>query len=358
MFFTIGLVEDFINPSLYELKAPYHMEAEGIVVHNTWNDASAKAERNYMINNPKPTGFHIVVDDKEALQLIPFDRNAYHCGNGYGNRNYIGLEICYSKSGGEKFEKAEDNAIKIVANILLENNWDTDNVKFHKDFASKNCPNLTDTDEFIKEVESELDSLKENQKYKIANKPTASLASIEDWAKKNNASKTYLDLLPYIYSESQEYGIDPVVVSVQCALETGFIKKGNSQSGGHNPAGIKSGRKYARYDSWEDGITAQIKLLAKYAGISGNKYSWLYGRCKYVEGLAGLWAEDKQYSVKLLKMIDGIEKNEYVGFTEENPSKTEEIKKEVLSLVDSLKTKKRKLSSRGKDVINKILNKK
>ena len=115
------------------------MEAEGIVIHNTWNDASAKAERNYMTKNPKPTGFHIVVDDKEALQLIPFDRNAYHCGNGYGNRNYIGLEICYSKSGGEKFEKAEDNAIKIVADILLDNDWDTSNVKFHKDFASKNC---------------------------------------------------------------------------------------------------------------------------------------------------------------------------------------------------------------------------
>lgn len=352
MFFTIGLVEDFINPSLYELKAPYHMEAEGIVIHNTWNDASAKAERNYMINNTEPTGFHIVVDDKEALQLIPFDRNAYHCGNGYGNRNYLGLEICYSKSGGEKFEKAEDNAIKIVANILLENNWDTDNVKFHKDFASKNCPNLTDTDEFIKEVESELDSLKENQKYKIANKPTATLASIEDWAKKNNASKTYLDLLPYIYSESQEYGIDPVVVSVQCALETGFIKNGNSQSGGHNPAGIKAKHNtYARYESWEKGITAQIKLLAKYAGVYGNKQSWLYGKCKYVEGLAGLWAEDMKYSTKLLKMIDSIDKID-------NSDLITEDKKEnvITSLVDSLKNRSKKISSRGKNIINKILN--
>lgn len=352
MFFTIGLVKDFINPSLYELKAPYHMEAEGIVIHNTWNDASAKAERNYMINNTEPTGFHIVVDDKEALQLIPFDRNAYHCGNGYGNRKYIGLEICYSKSGGEKFEKAEDNAIKVVADILLDNNWDTSNVKFHKDFASKNCPNLTDTDEFIKEVESELDSLKENQKYKIANKPTATLASIEDWAKKNNASKTYLDLLPYIYSESQEYGIDPVVVSVQCALETGFIKKGNSQSGGHNPAGIKSkNNTYARYESWEKGITAQIKLLAKYAGVYGDKQSWLYGKCKHVEGLAGLWAEDMKYSTKLLKMIDSIDKID-------NSDLITEDKKEnvITSLVDNLKNRSKKISLRGKNIINKILN--
>ena len=32
-----------------------------------------------------------------------------------------------------------------IPDILLENDWDTSNVKFHKDFASKNCPNLTDT---------------------------------------------------------------------------------------------------------------------------------------------------------------------------------------------------------------------
>ena len=352
MFFMIGLVENFIDPSLYELKAPYHMEAEGIVIHNTWNDASAKDERSYMISNSKPTGFHIVVDDKEALQLIPFDRNAYHCGNGYGNRNYIGLEICYSKSGGEKFEKAEDNAIKVVANILLENDWDTDNVKFHKDFANKDCPNLTNTDEFIKEVESELDSLKENKKYKIANKPTATLSAIESWAKKNNASKTYLELLPYIYSTSQEYGVDPVVVSVQCALETGFIKKGNSQSGGHNPAGIKAkNNAYARYDSWEKGITAQIKLLAKYAGVYGDKNSWLYGKCKYVEGLAGLWAEDMQYSSKLLKMINSIDKIDESKLT--IIDKSENI---VNSLVDNLKNHSKKITSRGKDVINKILN--
>ena len=76
MLFSIGLVKDFIDPSLYSLKAPYHMEAQGIVVHNTHNDASAKQERAYVINNPKCTGYHIAVDDKEAIQLIPFDRNA------------------------------------------------------------------------------------------------------------------------------------------------------------------------------------------------------------------------------------------------------------------------------------------
>ncbi len=44
--------------------------------------------------------FHIAVDDKEAVQGIPLERNAWHCGDGggNGNRKSIGVEICYSLS--------------------------------------------------------------------------------------------------------------------------------------------------------------------------------------------------------------------------------------------------------------------
>lgn len=354
MFMFIGLKEDFINPSLYELKAPYYMEAEGIVVHNTWNDASAKDERSYMISNKKPTGFHIVIDDKEALQLIPFDRNAYHCGNGYGNRNYIGIEICYSKSGGDKFEKAEDNAIDVVADLLIENNWITDNVKFHKDFANKNCPNLTDTVKFIEEVEEEINS----REYRIINKPTATLKQIKLWAENKNASQLYIDLLPIMWETSIKYGVDPVVTSVQCALETGYLKKGNSQSGGHNTAGIKSSNntnKYAIYDSWESGIEAQVKLLAKYAGTYGNESSWLYGKCPTVEGLANLWAENPNYSKLLLSMINNVK-----SFEDANDSDVQDTEltmdEKPKGLIEQLKSKLKSKSSRGKDVISKILN--
>lgn len=346
--FGIGLVQDFISPSLYDLKAPYHMEAEGIVVHNTYNDASARNERAYVISNPKSTSYHIAVDDKEAIQLIPFDRNAYHCGSSEGNRNYIGLEICYSKSGGDKFEQSENNAVDIVADILIDKNWTIDNVKFHKDFANKNCPHRTVPSEFIEEVSEEIAS----RGYRIINKPTATLKQIEDWAKRKNASELYIDLLPVMYETSKKYGVDPVVTSVQCALETGYLKKGNSQSGGHNPAGIKSSKdtnRYATYDSWEDGIDAQVKLLAKYSGAYGSSNSWLYGKCKTVEGLANLWAENPNYSNMLLSMINDIEKT-YTYETQAN----EPIKKEE-SLVNTLKNKIKRKFSFGKNKVDDIL---
>ncbi|MEC2444681.1 N-acetylmuramoyl-L-alanine amidase, partial [Bacillus cereus] len=47
----------------------------------------------YMIRNDNQVSFHIAVDDKEAVQGIPLERNAWHTGdgNGNGNRKSIGV---------------------------------------------------------------------------------------------------------------------------------------------------------------------------------------------------------------------------------------------------------------------------
>ena len=121
------------------------MKAESITVHNTWNDASAENEVKYMIGNNKKVSFHIAVDDKEAVQGIPLDRNAWHAGdgNGKGNRSSIGVEICHSKSGGERFAKAERNAAELIAGMLKERGWGIDRVKKHQDWSGKYCPHRT-----------------------------------------------------------------------------------------------------------------------------------------------------------------------------------------------------------------------
>ena len=56
------------------------MKAECIVVHNTTNDASAKNEVAHIIGNNNATEFHYAVNDKEILQGIPENRNAWHLG--------------------------------------------------------------------------------------------------------------------------------------------------------------------------------------------------------------------------------------------------------------------------------------
>lgn len=135
-----------VSESKFNIKCPYAMVAEGYCVHNTANDAPAENEANYMRNNDKKVSFHYVIDDKEVIQCIPENRNAFHAGdgvNGNGNRKYIAVEICYSKSGGEKFTKAEKNAAEFIAKGLKAKGWGIDKVKKHQDFSGKYCPHRT-----------------------------------------------------------------------------------------------------------------------------------------------------------------------------------------------------------------------
>ena len=64
-------------------------------------------------------------------------------GKGQGNLYGIHVEICYSKSGGDRFIKAEQNAAKFIADGLKAHGWGIDKVKKHQDFANKYCPHRT-----------------------------------------------------------------------------------------------------------------------------------------------------------------------------------------------------------------------
>lgn len=135
--------QSLLDSSKYSLKCPYQMTPAFIIVHDTYNDASAKNEIAYMVSNSSSTSFHIAVDDIEAIQGIPFDRNSWNCGdgkNGKGNRNGISIEICYSKSGGERWEKAKANAAELIAQLLKQYGWGIERVNKHQDFNGKYCP--------------------------------------------------------------------------------------------------------------------------------------------------------------------------------------------------------------------------
>lgn len=162
------LVQKLLSKEMYQYKCPYTMTPIGICVHNTANDASASNEITYMTKkeNKNKVSFHVAVDDKEAIQGIPFNRNAFASGdgsNGEGNRKYIHFEICYSKSGGTRFTQAEKRCAKEIALILKEKGWGTDRVKKHQDFSGKYCPHRTldlGWTRFLKMIQTELNALK------------------------------------------------------------------------------------------------------------------------------------------------------------------------------------------------------
>lgn len=141
------IVKMLVPESKYSIKCPHSMNPEFIIIHNTANDASAMAEISYMIGNNKKVSFHCAIDNYRIVQGVPFDRNTWNAtdgGNGTGNRKGIALEICYSKSGGERFEEAQKLAAEYTAYLLKQYNWGIDKVKKHEDFyPAKGCPHRT-----------------------------------------------------------------------------------------------------------------------------------------------------------------------------------------------------------------------
>lgn len=154
----------------YPNKCPYTMKPTRIVVHNTYNDASASDEVAYMIRNSNLVSFHYAVDDKEVVQGIEENRSSWNAGDGAkgkGNREGIAIEICYSKSGGDRFIKAEQNAVELIVDILKRYGWGIDKVTKHQDYSGKYCPHRTldmGWDRFIKMIEAKLNEKKETAK--------------------------------------------------------------------------------------------------------------------------------------------------------------------------------------------------
>ncbi|WP_430623549.1 peptidoglycan recognition protein family protein [Lysinibacillus fusiformis] len=171
--------QTFLPACKYSIKAPYTMVPQYITVHNTANDATAANEISYMIGNNNQVSYHVAVDDKEVIQAIPFNRNAWHCGDGggstdpnalkKGNRLSIGIEICYSKSGGVRYGVAEENAVQYIAKLLKQFGWGIDRVKKHQDWNGKYCPHRILSEDrwgsFLKRIE-------EAMKPKKLEKPT------------------------------------------------------------------------------------------------------------------------------------------------------------------------------------------
>ncbi|WEZ21269.1 N-acetylmuramoyl-L-alanine amidase [Bacillus subtilis] len=157
---AISVRKNLVASSKYPVKCPYSMDAKYITFHNTANDASADAEIRYMIGNNNEVSYHFAVDDKEVVQGIPTDRNAWHTGDGNGadsgNRTSIGVEVCYSKSGGTKYKAAEKLAIKFIAQLLKERGWGVDRVRKHQDWSGKYCPHRVLAEDRWEEVKADI----------------------------------------------------------------------------------------------------------------------------------------------------------------------------------------------------------
>ena len=141
----VPIKENLVPKDKYAIKCPYTRTPTRVVIHNTANDAPAANEISYMRYNDLEISFHYAVDDVNIVQGIPESCNAWASGDGHGKGNMEGIhiEICYSKSGGEKFDKAEQNAAEFTASLLKKYGWGIDKVTKHRDYDGKYCPHRT-----------------------------------------------------------------------------------------------------------------------------------------------------------------------------------------------------------------------
>lgn len=148
------------------------MNPEFLTIHSTANlHSTAQNERDNLNrpSNTSATGFHVVIDDIQAIECIPFDKVAYHAGDGkwgVGNSKSIGVEMC--ESGNRT--KTIENTIEVVAQILHEKKWGISKLKRHYDWSRKNCPRILNHNnwegwtEFKLKVQAHLNCLNHNPK--------------------------------------------------------------------------------------------------------------------------------------------------------------------------------------------------
>ena len=238
----------------YNIKCPYGMTPEGITIHNTANDASAMSEISYMIGNNNQVSFHDAVDDYRVVRGIEHSRNTWNAGDGakgYGNRNTIAIEICYSLSGGSRFIQAEKNAAWYIAYLMKQYGWGIDRINdkrigTHQDRSGKYCPHRTldmGINRFYDMIKSEY--------YKLTgtNTNTATVYRVQTGAfsRKENADRLALEL--------NTKGIDTYVVRIDNLYKVQCGAYSNKQ----NAINMSNKLKSMGYSNFVPGLDLSVK---------------------------------------------------------------------------------------------------
>src|SRR5690554_6747600 len=143
---AVDIIVDLVSRGRTNVRPGIPMTPQYITIHetdNTRKGANAKAHANYLKNGAggASKSWHFTVDDKEIYQHLPTNEVGWHAGdggNGTGNRQSIGIEICVNRDG--NYEKAKENAAWLVRKLMKEHNIPIERVVQHNRWSGKNCP--------------------------------------------------------------------------------------------------------------------------------------------------------------------------------------------------------------------------
>ena len=174
-----GVTVDLVDKSLYPYKCPYLMnKPQAIIIHNAATpNGTAKALNNALHNSKEYKSWHFSVDDKDMIESLPLNRNAFATGDGaygLGNRTGIHIEIAKDNDNDsqDEWKKARDNGARLAAELLYKYGLSIDCLKKHQDYKMtsgnyKYCPHkILDEgwDDFKSLVSQYLDELSNPKK--------------------------------------------------------------------------------------------------------------------------------------------------------------------------------------------------
>ena len=174
-----GVTVDLIDKSLYPYKCPYLMnKPQAIIIHNSATpNGTARALNNALHNSKEYKSWHFSVDDKDIIESLPLNRNAFATGDGaYGLGNRTGIQIEIAKDNDndsqDEWKKARENGARLASELLYKYGLSIDCLKKHQDYKMtsgnyKYCPHkILDEgwDDFKSLVSQYLDELSNSKK--------------------------------------------------------------------------------------------------------------------------------------------------------------------------------------------------
>ena len=138
-----------ILPVSHRLRPAGNYKKTSITMHSTGNpDSTPYGERAWLDNstNKRYAAWHFVVGEGVVIQAIPENEEAWHCGDSFGNKHSLGIEIIES---GDRL-KVLQTAAEFTANLLRSYGFGVDKLKRHYDWTGKNCPRILIDKNYIK----------------------------------------------------------------------------------------------------------------------------------------------------------------------------------------------------------------
>ncbi|WP_297437712.1 glucosaminidase domain-containing protein, partial [uncultured Clostridium sp.] len=161
------------------------------------------------------------------------------------------------------------------------------------------------------------------QDINIVSRTTITKEEAKEWARKNNATDTFINLADLYWKYyNQHGGVNPLVAYIQSAKETAYGRFGGViDESYYNPCGMKKAdagtedddydpNAHHRFNNWEEGVKAHLDHLALYAGAKTypreetydpRHSKWILGQATTVNSLGGKWAPSTSYGREIMK---------------------------------------------------------